>query len=404
MLRIAMVSPLPPQRTGESLYTANLITELVRTGKIQVTALTGKDAEAIVTETGLVEVLNVWKGRNLLYPFVLVKHLKRVRPHIVHVQFGPHGEVYGGLFGEPMLLFLILCRLFGFRTTVTLHSTWMADQVVERAGTFRFLSHFLFFAKAAFRVYMRLLDWGTDVLQLSTVKTNSLLRKAFLRDFGYRSEKVVEIPHPCRLPTKQLDRKSASEMLGLPDRRIVLIFGFIRRGKGIDVAIKAMKQIRDSLPNTIMLIAGSPQDKDGTTYLQELLKLTTRLSLDDHVRFDTEFIAEERIPVYLSAASAILFPYTESVGASGPIHNYAGYGIPIVAADIGYHMRESIGGYVLLFKVGDLKSLAKRLVEILRNDNLATRLGQSQVSYAQRETWRFAANRTVEYYKRVLKI
>ena len=142
MLRIAMVSPLPPQRTGESLYTANLITELVRTGKIQVTALTGRDAEAIATETGLVEVLNVWKSRNFLYPFALVKHLKRVRPHIVHVQFGPHGEVYGGLFGEPMLLFLILCRLFGFRTTVTLHSTWIANQVIERARTYQFLGRF----------------------------------------------------------------------------------------------------------------------------------------------------------------------------------------------------------------------------------------------------------------------
>ena len=399
-----MVSPLPPQRTGESLYTANLITELVRTGKIQVTALTGKDAEAIVTETGSVKVLNVWKGRNLLYPFTLVRHLKGIRPHIVHVQFGPHGEVYGGLFGEPMLLFLILCRLFGFRTTVTLHSTWMADQVVDRAGTFHFLGRFSFLARAAFRGYMRLLDWGTDILQLSTVKTNSLLRKAFLRDFGYRPEKVVEIPHPCRLPTKQLDCGSASRMLGLPDRRIVLLFGFIRRGKGIDIAIEAMKQIRDSLPNTIMLVAGTPQDKDGMIYLQELREQTTRLSLDDHVRFDAEFIPEERVPVYFSAASAILFPYTESVGASGPIHNYAGYGIPIVAADIGYHMRESIDGNVLLFKRGDSKSLAKKLEEILSDDSLVTRLSQSQVSFAQKETWRRAANRTLEYYKRALKI
>ncbi|MGY5862667.1 MAG: hypothetical protein RTU09_09895, partial [Candidatus Thorarchaeota archaeon] len=72
-----MVSPLPPQRTGESLYTVNLITELVRAGKVQVIAMAGKDADAIVTETGLVEVLNVWNGRNLLYPFALVKHLKR---------------------------------------------------------------------------------------------------------------------------------------------------------------------------------------------------------------------------------------------------------------------------------------------------------------------------------------
>jgi len=236
------------------------------------------------------------------------------------------------------------------------------------------------------------------------VKMDSLLRNAFLRDFSYRPEKVVEIPHPCKLPAKQLDRRSASQMLGLPDRKIILMFGFIRRGKGIDVAIKAMKQIRDSLPNTIMLIAGTPLDNDGMTYLQELQKLTTRLSLDDHVRFDTEFIPEERVPVYFSASSAILFPYTESVGASGPIHNYAGYGIPIVAADVGYHMRESIDGNVLLFKKGDWKSLAKRLDEILSDDILTTRLGQSQISYAKKESWGHAASRTVGHYMKILKI
>jgi glycosyltransferase involved in cell wall biosynthesis len=165
-----------------------------------------------------------------------------------------------------------------------------------------------------------------------------------------------------------------------------------------------MKQIRNSLPNAIMLIAGTPQDREGLIYLQELQEQTKRLSLDDHVRFDTAFIPEERVPVYISAASVILFPYTESVGASGPIHNYAGYGIPLVAADVGYHMRESIGGNVLLFNNSDSKSLVKRLEEILSDDSLATKLGQSQVSYAQKETWRRAASRTVEYYKRALKI
>jgi len=67
-------------------------------------------------------------------------------------------------------------------------------------------------------------------------------------------------------------------------------------------------------------------------------------------------------------------------------------------------MRESIGRNVLLFKAGDSRSLTKRLEEILSDDNLATRLGQNQVSYAQKETWRRASSRTVEYYKRVLRI
>jgi len=402
-LRVAMVSPLPPQRTGESLYTVKLITNLARTGKVQVVALTGEDAKAIVTETGFVETLNVWNGRSPWYPFTLMKHLKRVRPHIVHVQFGPHGEVYGGLFGEPMLLFLILCRLFGFRTTVTLHSTWMVDQVLERTKAYKFLGRFSFLARAVFRVYMRLLDWGTDVLQLSTVKTNSLLRKAFLRDFGYQPEKVVEIPHPCEVHAEKLDRSEAAESLELSDRKVILIFGFIRRGKGIEVAIEAIGGLRQALPEAILVVAGMPQDSEGTKYLKELQALTRKLSLEGYVRFDTEFIPEERVPVYFSAASAILFPYTESVGASGPIHNHAGYGIPIVVADVGYHMRESIGGNVALFKPGDPGSLAEKLRDILTDTDLAHHLGHEEKEYAKRETWELAAKRTMSYYQILVK-
>ncbi len=79
---------------------------------------------------------------------------------------------------------------------------------------------------------------------------------------------------------------------------------------------------------------------------------------ESHARFDAKFIPEEMVPVYFSAALAILISYTESVGASGPIHSYAGYGVPIVAADVGYHLRESMGGHITaaenLYKAGHL--------------------------------------------------
>jgi len=134
MVRVAVISTLPPQKTGESPYTARLIDSLVATGEVQVLAITGKEADVIESPDGKIQTLRIWNGRSLRYPFTLLKQIRKLQPDVVHVQFGPYGKVYGGFFGEVMLLLLILLRLVGIRTTVTLHSTWMPQQVNSCTG------------------------------------------------------------------------------------------------------------------------------------------------------------------------------------------------------------------------------------------------------------------------------
>ncbi|MGV9169911.1 MAG: glycosyltransferase [Promethearchaeia archaeon] len=403
MFHVVMVSPLPPEETGESPYTARLIKELVNKADLKVTAIAGEEAEDLDKTDSRIETKSIWNGRDLLYPFKMVKRISEIRPHLVHVQFGPHGKVYGGLFGEPMLLLLILLKATGINTTVTLHSTWMPQQVEERVKKYGILSHLSFLARPAFQLYMKLLDWGTTTIQLSTTTTNSELRKQFLHHYGMDPDKVSEIPHPCRTDVEVLERGKAAKQLGLQNRDIVLIFGFIREGKGLGLAIRSMESLRELNSNALLLIAGRPKDKEGKTYLEQLKDLRLSLGLEDHVQFETRFIPEVEVSVYFSAASVVLVPYTESVGASGPIHNYAAYGTPIVAADVGYHMEGTLGGSVVLFEAENSENLANTVNRVLSNDDFATRIGNRHKKYAQRETWQKAALRTLKNYAKTLK-
>jgi glycosyltransferase involved in cell wall biosynthesis len=401
MLRVVMISPLPPEKAGESTYAANLIQEITKTKKIRVDAIAGIAADDRL-DNNQVTTHRIWNERSLMYPFHLFREISRLRPHIVHVQFGPHGEKYGGMFGEPMLLLLFLLRLAGMKTTMTLHSTWMPAQVKARIGQHRKLGFMSTLAIPFFILFMKLLKLGISVLQLSTVRTNSLLRKRFLASYGYESKKVLEIPHPCGPMLRFLDRERALKQLNLTNQKVVLLFGFVRRGKGIKLAIDAINLVRDKVNNVLLLIAGVPQDDDGYQYLDELKDRVKRNKLDDVVRFDTKYISEGEIGDYLSVAVAILVPYSESVGASGPIHNFAIYGIPIIASDAGHHMKETLGGNILIFRNQDVENLASVLHEIITDDRKQLACSRRQIDYASKETWQMAGRRTIRNYITVL--
>jgi glycosyltransferase involved in cell wall biosynthesis len=249
---------------------------------------------------------------------------------------------------------------------------------------------------------MRLLSWGTNVIQLSTVKIGSALRDRFLQEYQINPNKVVETPHPCRKVDATLSVHDASEKLGFVNRKAILIFGFIRPGKGLEVALNAMSIVKESVPSAILLIAGKPLDEEGKKYLLQLKEICRKQNLQNHVRFDSEFIPDEELPVYFGGSVVVLVPYTESVGASGPIHNYAGYGVPILTSDVGYHMKESLDHSVVTFRSEDPEDLAEKLIRLLKDESLRQELGQRIAAYSKSETWSVAAKRTIRYYKKII--
>ncbi|MHA1962287.1 MAG: glycosyltransferase, partial [Candidatus Thorarchaeota archaeon] len=351
---------------------------------------------------GAVETLGIWNGRSLTYPLTLFRRIKKIRPHIVHVQFGPHGAVYGGMFGEMMIFLLLLLRFAGIKTTITLHSTWMTDQVVKRIRQYKMVNRFSILGPPLFKLYMRLLSWGTDVIQLSSVKVGSVLRDRFLQEYQINPNKVVEIPHPCRQVETTMSVHDASEKLGFVNRKAILIFGFIRPGKGLEVALNAMSNVKASVPSALLLIAGKPLDDEGKKYLLKLKEISRNLDLQNNVRFDSEFIPDEQLSAYFGGSVVVLVPYTESVGASGPIHNYAGYGVPILSSDVGYHMKESLNHSVVTFRSEDPEDLAEKLIHLLKDEGLRQELGQKIANYSKKETWSIAAKRTISYYKKII--
>ena len=121
-------------------------------------------------------------------------------------------------------------------------------------------------------------------------------------------------PHPLYDNFGEAVEKSAARKeLGLPeDKTILLFFGFIRDYKGLDVLMRAYAEarsqdsgfrIQDS-DNMLLVVAGEFYN-NGEQYKQ----LEQELGLEGTIAWHTDFIPDERVRLYFSAADLIVQPY-----------------------------------------------------------------------------------------------
>jgi glycosyltransferase involved in cell wall biosynthesis len=102
-----------------------------------------------------------------------------------------------------------------------------------------------------------------------------------------------------------VSKEEARKTLGLAtDDRIILFFGFIRKYKGLDILLEAMKIIRQQNKNIKLLVAGEFYE-DEKPY-RELIE---KYELHDVLILRTEFIADKDVKFYLCAADAVVQPY-----------------------------------------------------------------------------------------------
>ena len=125
-----------------------------------------------------------------------------------------------------------------------------------------------------------------------------------------------------------VSKKSAREHLGLKNEKLVLFFGYVRRYKGLSVLLEAMPHIMRRMKVTL-LVAGEFYD-DKKTYLKRI----DDLGISEFVIVLDEYIANEEVKFYYSAADVVALPYI-SATQSGIVQIAYNYDTPVVATDVG---------------------------------------------------------------------
>ncbi len=110
---------------------------------------------------------------------------------------------------------------------------------------------------------------------------------------------------------------------------IILFFGFIRKYKGLDILLDAMKILQPTMPSLKLLIAGEFYD-NAKLYEDQIAQLDIKEQLILH----THFIADIEVKNYLCAADVVVQPYrTATQSGVTPLAYH--FELPMIVTNVG---------------------------------------------------------------------
>jgi len=152
-----------------------------------------------------------------------------------------------------------------------------------------------------------------------------------LRQFE-KSKPAQQVLHPLYDNFGEpVSKTEARQRLGIDvNDKIILFFGFIRKYKGLDILLEAMKLLQpqgDRMPK--LLVAG--EFYEDAKPFQEQIK---RLGIADSLLLRTDFIPDSEVKYYLCAADVVIQPY-RSATQSGVTPLAYHFEKPMIVTNVG---------------------------------------------------------------------
>ncbi|GAB4251576.1 MAG: glycosyltransferase family 4 protein [Candidatus Methylacidiphilales bacterium] len=342
-MKVAFLGDYVPRKCGIATFTADL--------RNAVSAGGSPDAYPVVAVTD--------PGRSYVYPpevrfeipqndvssyvraadFLNVSHIDVL---CVQHEFG----IYGGEAGAHLIALLRSARM---PTVTTLHT------ILERPDA------------AQARVFHELLTYSDRLVTMSE-RGRHMLQSIY----QVAPEKIVVIPHGIP-DVPFVDPNFYKDQFGLIGRPVLLTFGLLSPGKGIEYAINALPAILDKHPSTVYIILGATHPHllrdQGETYRLALERRVRKLGLEDHVMFVNRYVTTEELCEFIGAADIYLTPYlNEAQITSGTLAYCFGAGKVVVSTPY-WHAAELLAdGRGVLVPFHDSQAIADGVNAILSDE------------------------------------
>jgi len=149
------------------------------------------------------------------------------------------------------------------------------------------------------------------------------------------------------------------------DDNIILFFGLIRKYKGLESLLRAVKQHFEIDPNSKLIIAGETYE-DKTKYL----KIIKELNIQNKVIWFDEFISNEKIEKLMVLSDLLVLPY-HFASQSGVLSQAWQYEIPSIVTNVGglpEYVDNGKSGYIV--NNNDPDDLAQKITYFFESDSL----------------------------------
>ena len=212
--------------------------------------------------------------------------------------------------------------------------------------------------------------------------------------YGVDPSRISVIPHGA-------DPEFGGPSLVTGDRPLILTWGLIGPGKGLEWAIEALTEIADMKPLPRYLIAGAthPQvrKETGETYREGLKALVKDLGLGSMVEFDDRYLDRRTLARLVRSADVVVLPYeSDEQVTSGVLVEAVAASKPVVATRFPHAVEVLTDGAGSVVPFGEPHRIGEELREILSDRPARELMGLRARQLATDWYWPTVGERFVE--------
>jgi polysaccharide biosynthesis protein PslF len=209
----------------------------------------------------------------------------------------------------------------------------------------------------------RLIDASTEVV----VQSNDA-RRRLLSGYGVDPARVLVVPHGAS--ANFTGPKAPGE------HPLILTWGLLGPGKGIEHAIAAVAELADREPAAHYVVAGATHPKvrafEGERYREGLMRESRELGVADRVHFDDGYRDWAALRSLVRSADVVVLPYdSRDQESSGVLVEALASAKPVVATRFPHAVELLSRGAGLLVDQGDVTAMSAALARVLYEPGVA---------------------------------
>ncbi|HVQ93364.1 MAG TPA: glycosyltransferase [Mycobacteriales bacterium] len=356
---VAVLSTYPPTQCGLATFTAALVAHLRATGgTVGVVRLVDRPEPVSAPEV----VHHLRTDSAPAGAAAAAAAMNEFDVAIIQHEYG----IYGGQDGEQVLAVLAALRV---PAIVVLHTVLVTPTPHQRA------------------IIEAVAGTGSTLVTMTRTAQQRLLH-------GYPVDpaKVLVIPHGAT------ENRTPHGPAARGRRPLVLTWGLLGPGKGIEWAIEAMAHLQDLAPGPRYLVAGQTHprvlERDGEAYRNRLTTRVAALDLGHAVDFDARYLHSDPLQRMVRQADVIVLPYdSQEQVTSGVLIEAVSAGKPVVSTGFPHAVELLAGGAGLVVPREDPEALARALRRVLTEPGLAGRMSGEARRLAPQLLWPAVADR-----------
>lgn len=250
---------------------------------------------------------------------------------------------------------------------------------------------------------MKHISQVSDRLVVMTQKANQILRDVY----GIPETKITVIPHGIP-DVPFLDPNYYKDQFGVEGRKVLLTFGLLSPGKGIEYMIDALPDIIKRHPEAIYMILGQThphiKENQGEAYRLSLQRRARQLGVDEHIVFHNRFVDQQELCEFLGAADIYVTPYLNPDQiVSGTLAYALGTGKAVVSTEYWHAIEMLADGRGQMVPFADAQALASAINDLLTHEAERHAMRKRAYIYCRGMVWKEVARGYLEVFSKVMQ-